>query len=568
MEIIAKPNSHNYWLILTHNSNATIDLYEISSSGINFISNQSMGSTLTDIQGMRYNEQNGKMVFLSLVENEPVALIDFDPTSGSFSNPSTLIGTPMGSGTQPWTGMYDVEFSPDGSKMYISKLRGGSPSTGGKLFQYDFNNPSIPPVLIYDVGSSTSKMALGLETGPDEKIYFCHVNSNGEKRYLSYIDSPNLSGSSCNFVPEAIDMGLNLGSETNIFPRFYKMINSIPGISDSTINYSTVIPGLVTIDILSGYSDDESDNLSMNIINSVNGNANVNGGQIEFTVLDGCLPANISVEYCDDFCYSNCDTFEINLIPTEPQSDSISVYECQSYTVPSGDETYYVSGFYQDTIQNYYGCDSLINIYLTIGNVVTEIDEFACDRYTVPSGNATYSQDGQYTDTLQSVSGCDSILIINLSFSVLDTTISLISDTLHSNMDSASYQWISCVSGLALTSETNQDFVPVSNGYYAVVVTTDDGCSDTSGCYTIGNVSMEKKYLSDLKIYPNPSRDNLTIEAQGEFDMELRTMTGQIILNRSFKDKITIDLKEESRGIYVVILKNQEGIQSEKIILE
>lgn len=47
-------------------------------------------------------------------------------------------------------------------------------------------------------------------------------------------------------------------------------------------------------------------------------------------------------------------------------SNSIAVTACNSYTVPSGDETYFSSGIYSDTLPNATLCDSILTIDLTI----------------------------------------------------------------------------------------------------------------------------------------------------------------------------------------------------------
>jgi hypothetical protein len=49
-------------------------------------------------------------------------------------------------------------------------------------------------------------------------------------------------------------------------------------------------------------------------------------------------------------------------------SSTINETACNSYTVPSGDETYFASGIYMDTIPNVSLCDSIITINLTIEN--------------------------------------------------------------------------------------------------------------------------------------------------------------------------------------------------------
>ena len=52
-------------------------------------------------------------------------------------------------------------------------------------------------------------------------------------------------------------------------------------------------------------------------------------------------------------------------------SATITVATCNSYTVPSLDETYTVSGTYFDTIPNSAGCDSLLTINLTVTTGIT-----------------------------------------------------------------------------------------------------------------------------------------------------------------------------------------------------
>jgi hypothetical protein len=126
----------------------------------------------------------------------------------------------------------------------------------------------------------------------------------------------------------------------------------------------------------------------------------------------------------DDFSlYSGCDS-------TSHTRDTIEASDCDSmYTVPSGDETYYTSGTYMDTISNTRGCDSILTINLTVdSSSETSFNTFGVTKYDgiyiVPSGDETYTTNDTLittvNDTVPNHVGCDSVLTINLS--LYDTT--------------------------------------------------------------------------------------------------------------------------------------------------
>ena len=137
-----------------------------------------------------------------------------------------------------------------------------------------------------------------------------------------------------------------------------------------------------------------------------------------------------------------------------------------TYTVPSGDETYSVSGIYNDTIANAGGCDSILTINLTINNNTTAtISEVACGSYTVPSGDETYTVAGTYMDTIPNAAMCDSIITINLTFTA--------SITYYEDFDTDGF-------GNPAVSQTGCAPIP---GY----VTNDDDCDDTNNAITTGS---------------------------------------------------------------------------------
>lgn len=89
-----------------------------------------------------------------------------------------------------------------------------------------------------------------------------------------------------------------------------------------------------------------------------------------------------------------------------------SVTACNSYTVPSGDETYTSNGTYRDTIPNAAGCDSIMDITVNFNYTDTiPMSVTSCNTFTLPLSGQVVSADGVYDDigAGADVNGCDSV---------------------------------------------------------------------------------------------------------------------------------------------------------------
>jgi len=139
---------------------------------------------------------------------------------------------------------------------------------------------------------------------------------------------------------------------------------------------------------------------------------------------------------------------------------SINATVCDSYIVPSGHKTYTTSGVYIDTIPNFYGCDSIITINLTVKHSsVSSITETVCNSYTSPSG-ITLTTCGIYTDTIPNAIGCDSIITINLT--VYYTSAFAINETVCNS-------YISPSGKTYTTSGVYMDTIPNASGCDSVI---------------------------------------------------------------------------------------------------
>ena len=126
--------------------------------------------------------------------NNSFELFDFDNTTGAVSNSLAL----MPNTTNTWNYAWGVEFSPDGTKLYGSKINGSNTNSG--VFQWDLcaGSPTAVVASIYTVcpWNTTNNNFGALQLAPDGKIYVARWNQAA----LDVINSPNSLGSACAYT--------------------------------------------------------------------------------------------------------------------------------------------------------------------------------------------------------------------------------------------------------------------------------------------------------------------------------------------------------------------------------
>ncbi|MDG1332482.1 MAG: T9SS type A sorting domain-containing protein [Crocinitomicaceae bacterium] len=181
-----------------------------------------------------------------------------------------------------------------------------------------------------------------------------------------------------------------------------------------------------------------------------------------YTVPSGDESYSISGTYTDTLTNTqgSDSILVINLTLNQSTTATINVETCDFYTSPSGNNTWSTSGTYMDTLTNSVGCDSIITINMSVMTSFNTVDENSCGDYVSPSGNYTWTTSGLYADTLTNAAGCDSIITINLS--VLSSSSSISDNTcdLYTS-PSGNYTWSS--------SGTYFDTIPNGAGCDSVI---------------------------------------------------------------------------------------------------
>ncbi|MBN4072459.1 T9SS type A sorting domain-containing protein [Crocinitomix catalasitica] len=196
-----------------------------------------------------------------------------------------------------------------------------------------------------------------------------------------------------------------------------------------------------------------------------------------------------------------------------------------------------------------------------------------CGSYTVPSGDETYYSDGVYNDTIPTSAGCDSVMTITVTFQIVDVGVTQTGGTFMADFAGATYEWVDCDNSFAplVPAETGQSFTPTTNGNYAVIV-TDGGCADTSACFMITDVGLLNLTLLQIVVYPNPVKDILTIENMNKVAIELKIFNaaGQLVIeDKSAEEIVQLSLGELPEGVYhLQIISEGEGTLNHTIVKE
>lgn len=117
-----------------------------------------------------------------------------------------------------------------------------------------------------------------------------------------------------------------------------------------------------------------------------------------------------------------CDSiYELRLTVNPSPVTNLAVKICSNetpyyFTRKGVDLPLYASGYYSDTLHTQgYGCDSIVNLYLTVGQAYDIwIDSTICEGDYMMFGGRQLTEGGRYVFRGQSRSGCDSTVTLNL----------------------------------------------------------------------------------------------------------------------------------------------------------
>jgi len=197
MIIVSNQSGTRSWLI-THERNTSIfRVTPIITTGLDVPNSTSFDFTADGMPpiiaaNISYSDAAGKIAVSPQDTSKNVHLINFSNVTGTLAYDQPVLNSAnfdVDVNPNDTYSIYDTEWSPDGTKLYIS--RHGSNGVVGTVYQYDLNNPAVS---LADILPNPVYRSYGLKRGPDNIIYHLfQENIGGPLLAASIINSDSLS---------------------------------------------------------------------------------------------------------------------------------------------------------------------------------------------------------------------------------------------------------------------------------------------------------------------------------------------------------------------------------------
>lgn len=210
------------------------------------------------------------------------------------------------------------------------------------------------------------------------------------------------------------------------------------------------------------------------------------------------------------------------------------------------------------------------------GGKDTNMSATSCLSYTDPLGNI-YSSSGIYAYSYPMANGCDSTIYIQLTIDTVDTGVTQSGsmqtmNILTADASNATYEWIDCGNGhAAISGATSQSYTATANGSYAVIV-TQNGCTDTSTCYTVAGIDLREASRAEIKLMPNPSKGTFSVDLgqmAAKINLEIWDVMGRRVFQKSADNLQRIPIQAKlSPGVYLVKIQANGQSVTRRMVVE
>ncbi len=282
-----------------------------------------------------------------------------------------------------------------------------------------------------------------------------------------------------------------------------------------------------------------------------------------------------------------CDSIvNLHLIVNTNFTDTIFAEICQGEVYSENGFNFSVdtSGLYTLNLQTINGCDSIVNLHLTVNPSFSDtIFAQICQGEVYTENDFNADSSGIYSQIFQSINGCDSIIYLLLTVNEITTptnlTLNNIANYIELNWDGEEENYIIYRDNDSLTVtnvRTYQDTNVVEGVNYCYKIKAFNGeCeSDLSNeeCKTFLNINTIETNNFNAYLYPNPTSNKTILRVEGLNEdalVRIYDHIGRLIktLEINANDKeLEIDVENFTKGVYNIRISNSTINTTKKLI--
>jgi hypothetical protein len=162
---------------------------------------------------------------------------------------------------------------------------------------------------------------------------------------------------------------------------------------------------------------------------------------------------------------------------------------------------------------------------------------------------------GYYSAIVTNLQGCSQqteLVSVSISPSINANIINNGQNLTASPTGQYNYQWIDCNNYQIIPNATNEMYIPISAGSYAVIVTNLNGCIDTSSCASFIPTNINELDTTELiSLNPNPMNNYLHINVATYTEFTIINSMGQNVLKTNFiGGQHKLNIENLPSGIY------------------
>ena len=270
----------------------------------------------------------------------------------------------------------------------------------------------------------------------------------------------------------------------------------------------------------------------------------------------------------------HCDSIinlTLNVLPASFVEIEATICHGDIYQV--GNESFADPGNYVVVFVGSNGCDSIVNLVLTVDPIPTvSIETTICDGDSYTIGNETFSNPGNYMIHLTGGNGCDSIILLTLLVDIVDPSVFVNENILMAAQSGATYQWFDCDAGQNIPGATNQTYEVLVTGNYQVYITDALGCTVQSMCLPVIISAVDQLSKYAIRLFPNPASDILYVANESAFPIGtclLWDLTGNVVARYVHDGKTGFNVSGLSPGVYMWTTRvNGQTVMKKVVILE